>query len=527
MESSISQEFYSDLIVLCQMLSSRTRRSLLLGVLSLSAGCLRGSQPTDQTDEDTETDEPTGTSGGTNETPQQLGESAFSFSYEIGAVPPELTVRYDTGPALSTANLQLVVDGTTLPWAELKGSSGDIEPGQAVTLTDGPNGLDWPLTPAAPVSVQYVSDGATTVLGQFNDGGAAAMKSAVPSNTGRNPDVVGGTRVEEAWTAEVGRVIQQVAIRDGTVYYGTYDRHFDARSLETGELQWEFDAAAPDIVSDDATISTVPAVTDDAVYLGAGNSAVGYRLDRETGDVEWEAEIAAFSPTVVDGTVYIGGGSGVMAVDAESGDVLWQKGIGWVADGAVAVAEDKVIAATRNGLVCQSAETGEEEWVYFGAGQENPPNPVVDDGTVYGVGGQGSGTLFALDIDDGSESWVLDLPVDRVDRTPIVGTETIFVCTQSSRQGIFAVDRSSGDIQWRGENLYGMQAFASESSVYTAGNPDGVAALDATTGNALWEFAPDSSGDVVSPIAAAEGYVVYVEKSGDRYELRALRERGE
>lgn len=505
-----------------------TRRSVGFGLLALSSGCLRAdlsseAQTGDGSDDGTNDRTPTeSTAGGS-----APADATFGFRYTLAGFE-ELRVGYVSGPPIAAADLRVTVGGTAVPWTAL-GERETVKPEQTVTLTGDAEGVDWPLAPATPVTVAYTGEEVDepAPLARFNTGGSAAVNSVTPSNTGRNANVVGANRAERAWERSVGRIIRQPAIRDGVVYFGTYDRLFYAKSLADGETLWTFDAPAPDVAGDDATIAATPAVTDDAVYLGAGNSAVGFRLDRASGEVQWKSEdVGMYSPTVSDGTVYVGGGSGVVALDAETGDVEWHRGIGWVAEGAVAVADRRVVAAVDTGIVCLSADTGDEEWVHFDESIENPPNPAVDDGTVYAVGGEASGRLIALDLEDGSKQWQYDTTFDRIDHSPVVGPETVVVLSKYDDSSPVAVQRNGDGERWSGGNSSAVGGVASHGSLYyTSQSGGGVTSSGLATGRGNWRSDTTEAAEITTPPAVAEGFVVFGRKVDDDHRLVALRER--
>ncbi|HSM43959.1 MAG TPA: PQQ-binding-like beta-propeller repeat protein, partial [Acidimicrobiia bacterium] len=69
---------------------------------------------------------------------------------------------------------------------------------------------------------------------------------------------------------------------------------------------------SPGKVNADAKISTPPVVTRDAVYFGTESGRV-YAVDADTGDVLWEWQTGNFvlaSPVVIEGAVYIASGDG-------------------------------------------------------------------------------------------------------------------------------------------------------------------------------------------------------------------------
>lgn len=106
----------------------------------------------------------------------------------------------------------------------------------------------------------------------------------------------------------------------GTVYFGSYDGHVYALETETGKKQWEFDTGNQ--------VQSSPTVHGERVYIGGGatNSHL-YALDSSTGDMLWRYETDGTglqsSPTVVEDTVCVGG-EHVYGIDTATGDVRWR-----------------------------------------------------------------------------------------------------------------------------------------------------------------------------------------------------------
>ena len=148
------------------------------------------------------------------------------------------------------------------------------------------------------------------------------------------------------------------------------------------------------------------------VYVGSGSNL--YAVDAATGVDEWAFETGDqvfSSPTVVDGTVYVGSDS-LYAVDAGTGEQQWAFETGdsgysqTVVDGTVYVGSDSLDAV--------DARTGEQEWAFDTAGV--PSSPTVVDGTVYV---ESSNDLYAVDAATGEQEWAFD-PGDDVEMPPTV-----------------------------------------------------------------------------------------------------------
>jgi outer membrane protein assembly factor BamB len=106
-----------------------------------------------------------------------------------------------------------------------------------------------------------------------------------------------------------------------TVYVGGGDGTLYALDAATGDTQWTFTRPA-------AGVGSSPTVVDGTVYVGSGfEDGALHAVDATTGDRQWVVDTGggvSSSPTVVDGTVYVGSLDGTLyAVDAATGRRAW------------------------------------------------------------------------------------------------------------------------------------------------------------------------------------------------------------
>lgn len=117
-----------------------------------------------------------------------------------------------------------------------------------------------------------------------------------------------------------------------TVYVGSNDAALYAVDAGTGNLRWAF-------TDPSLHLSPSPTVVDGTIYIGSGGgspseSGALYAVDAATGEQVWTASAPGLigTPTVTDGTVYFPANgtfgedredSGVFAVDAATGDQEW------------------------------------------------------------------------------------------------------------------------------------------------------------------------------------------------------------
>ena len=148
-----------------------------------------------------------------------------------------------------------------------------------------------------------------------------------------------------AWAFSLGGEKQrgqesQPLIYDGIMYVtGSYSRLY-AIDVETGAELWQFDARLPEgILPCCDVINRGAALYGDKVYFGTLDARL-VALDAKTGDVVWNKKIAEYregysytaAPLVVDGKVIVGNSGGefgivgtVYAYDAENGDLIWTR----------------------------------------------------------------------------------------------------------------------------------------------------------------------------------------------------------
>ena len=204
------------------------------------------------------------------------------------------------------------------------------------------------------------------------------------------------------------------------------------------------------------------------------------------------------SPTVVDGTVYIGGPGALYALDAATGDEEWTftdpshvvRSSPTVSDGTV------YVGGPDETLYAVDAETGEREWVFTEPSRIVRSSPTVFDGTVY-VGADG---LYAVDGQTGEREWRFDESFGWTPSSPTVFDETVYILFTPSTDpehhefGLFAVDAATGEREWAFTGHAGIRSTHTSSptvadgTVYVGAPDETLYAVDAATGEREWAF---------------------------------------
>lgn len=158
-----------------------------------------------------------------------------------------------------------------------------------------------------------------------------------------NKDNVGN--LVPAWAFSFGGEKQrgqeaQPIVHDGVMYVtGSYSRIY-AIDLETGREVWQYDARLPEgILPCCDVVNRGAAIYGDKIYFGTLDARI-MALDKDTGDVVWRKKIADYkagysytaAPLIVDGMVITGNSGGefgivgaVEARDAETGEMVWRR----------------------------------------------------------------------------------------------------------------------------------------------------------------------------------------------------------
>lgn len=217
--------------------------------------------------------------------------------------------------------------------------------------------------------------------------------------------------------------------------------------------------------------------------------------------VEWQFKTALpfnAGALVREGVAYVSGGDGtIYALNARTlkkdGEVVWKYKAGEELVTQPVYSNGTLFVMSQSDtLYAVDAKTGKWEWQH----RRDAPNgytvrgastPTVSMGTVYQ--GFSDGTIAALDSKDGTVKWerLLTTPGAEfadVDTQPVVDDSgSVFVA--SYKDGVYALDGETGDIQWHTVSQ-GLTALIGQGDVLFGAGDGKVVALHARTGQSLW-----------------------------------------
>ena len=316
-----------------------------------------------------------------------------------------------------------------------------------------------------------------------------------------------------------GRVLSSPAVSGDVVYMGSTDGRLYAVDRTTGTERWRFQTQGP--------VTSSPAIADCLVFISSVDGKI-YAVDATTGAKRWEFvtrgerrftapgihgaiprsermpdpfDVFLSSPTVVDGTVYIGSGDqGVYALDARTGAMRWRFATGDVVHASPAVVGGVVyVGSWDRNLYAIDATTGRERWrhttgadtlIYNQVGLAS--SPAVVDGMVL-VGGR-DGRFHAVDAATGAERWSHNNRGGWTIGSPAVRDGVVYFATSDGRR-FKALDVRTGALRFDLENKaisFSSPALAGTVAYY--GTSDGwVHGADVRSGAFTAHFQTDGS----------------------------------
>lgn len=359
--------------------------------------------------------------------------------------------------------------------------------------------------------------------------GSWPMPQYGPRNTGYNPHAaIPREEPAVAWRADAGTDVAALAVADDAVFVGGSHgvAAFDAAD---GSERWRKLVSA-------ATLC----VHDGAVFAVSGEVGMVTAIDAASGDVvwQWERDGRAGHAVVAAGdTVYAGLHGVLAALDAATGDRRWELDVGGLGRVGAAVADGRLYAGGPGPTVAYEPRHGIDAVRHAGprlAWEAEGPSfgypPTVAGGRVF-VGSEGLGSrdgpqsVHAYDAASGGTEWAT--PVARQTLSPAVADGVGFVAATEPHDAeaddgrLVALDLDSGDEAWRVDLADWAARPVVAGGVVAVGVYAGVespvAAFDAASGDRLWTRRVD--GD--SHRLAAVGGTLYVgTRAGSVYALR-------
>ena len=247
-----------------------------------------------------------------------------------------------------------------------------------------------------------------------------------------------------------------------------------------------------------------PVVSHDRLYIGTHGGRV-LALDARTGQILWQrgfGRCIAASPAVKGRVVYVAlmgrapctedGGGGVVALDSASGRTRWRASVGVVESSPLVARHTVYVGSWDHHVYALDAQTGRVRW-RFQTGDRVKGGVALARGAVY-VGSYDE-RMYALDAATGALRWSSE--GGRFYATPAVAYGKVYA--GATNGVIYAYGADTGRLAWSsatGSYVYGAAAVW-RGTVYVGSYDHSFYALDAQTGRRRW------SQDVGHPISGA------------------------
>lgn len=186
--------------------------------------------------------------------------------------------------------------------------------------------------------------GGTTIVGT-----PAAVNNSLIVTTQSHVDVYNRDDKSNRWSNQQQTTHPSTVTSDAV--YTAHTAGVTSRSLMSGDVQWEYDMNDVTSLCIDNQFVYAATTTGDVVCLTV-----------ESGDVEWSSSVSATSiqDTVLHDTVlYVSGRNTVEAVDADTGDVLWEYSTDNAITTPITPIQEAVMFATDFTAVCLQSPSDE------------------------------------------------------------------------------------------------------------------------------------------------------------------------
>ena len=206
-----------------------------------------------------------------------------------------------------------------------------------------------------------------------------------------------------------------------------------------------------------------------------------------TGAIVWSHDLGTptrAAPIVHDGVAYVGGFFKISALDAATGEQLWEITVPSPLDHSLALAGDLLyVGLTDHRIIAVDTNTQQFRWTVK-TGGPIASSPIVADGIVYV--GSGDNALYALDAGSGDVLWREDI-VGEVRAAPAVSDGHVYAADNLGNLYVFEARTGQSKLRFRTEgNTKASPAIANGLAYFPSGGQ--IHAVDAQAREIAGEY---------------------------------------
>lgn len=290
----------------------------------------------------------------------------------------------------------------------------------------------------------------------------------------------------------------------------------------TGNLIWQYNG--------NGRVAGAPAIDGNTLVFTTWQGYV-YALDAAGGSLYWSRDMGGqimSSPTVYNGRVYVSVGTPadkVAALDLDTGAVVWEFTASQPFFSSPSVSGGMVWAGCDDGrFYGLNADTGASVASFQTAGLIYTSTPAIDNGVVFGAGGEYDLNVYAFNLQTGAPVWTAaPFPGDSLVKISSIAAANgrVFISIGYPDHKLAALDAATGALLWSAtfEDVTGQTALPSPivagGVVFVPVMSGALKLLDAATGAEIDSIALD--GPAHSTPAAADGMVFVSTLNGSLY----------
>lgn len=216
----------------------------------------------------------------------------------------------------------------------------------------------------------------------------------------------------------------------------------------------------------------------------------------------------------------------LFAVQAKTGQTVWSYDVGGEITAVPTVAGGRVIVMnSRNQVMAFDVLTGKWLWQYsrdFPVGMTIAGHSGVTATPSRVFVGFSDGFVVSINIEDGVMQWARPLTLSNtvfadVDTTPVLVGNRLFAA--SVHDGVHALNAETGEVLWQLRVPNVTRIAASDPYVYAVSTNGRMLAIETESGRTQWEF-KFPIGTVTTPVVFG-GYVTFGSRPGGLYVLEA------